>query len=321
MFDYNYIKTSDTEAVISRLTWPVWKLVTGRSDRAEWAIAEKPEDPVRFAEQVFLAAKEKGDTLKSVTIVECDNNYIESMVKNGKVVNRESAVEWAKMVYDTDPDYADTLFSYNGANIVTRAAILVINVGLTKDITEKFLAPMDNKTYKCLCDWAERIFNASCYIPNYLMSADTLLGQYGDIITEEHMAYNDGVTPKRRILNVKHGRSVVTIPIFVPERFDSATFEYDTLFGDEELVTDSVRDPWAVPLEKVEDVRITGITECIANLFGCVGIAKPVKRFEKIDNLAYRAGMPGNGFYDAIKGEMERIYATNSRGAVAYLEL
>lgn len=86
MFDYNYIKTSDAEAVISRLTWPVWKLVTGRSDRAEWAIAEKPEDPVRFAEQVFLAAKEKGDTLKSVTIVECDNNYIESMVQNGKVV-------------------------------------------------------------------------------------------------------------------------------------------------------------------------------------------------------------------------------------------
>lgn len=324
MLDYGYIKVSDNEAVISRLTWQVWKLALRRYDRAEWAIHEKPEDPVKFAEQVFLSAMEKGDRLDSVTIVTCDENYVENMVKNGKVINPETAKMWAKCVYDSDPDYADELFRYNGSNIATRPAILIINVELSEPVTGKFQALIDSKTYTSLYEWGKRNFGAECFVPPFLMSADTLLAEYRDIIMEECDIYkgDENFKAKPRILNVKNGKTVITIPIFVPEEFESATFEYKTLFCDNEYVTNALRDPWAVPLKsETEDIRTTGITECIADLFGCAVKVKPLNRFEKIDNLALKAGLPYDGFYDLVKGETERIYAFNSRGKVPYIEL
>lgn len=326
MDDYGYIKISDNEAIISRLTWPVWKLVTGRNDRAEWAIHEKPDDPVKFAEQVFLSSKEKGDKLDSVTIVVCDDTYIKNMYNNGKQVCPETAKRWAYTVYCDGIEDADSLFEYNGAGNVTRPAILLFNVELKVNVTHAFKALMTYKTYSCLCDWSKRLFGVECYIPPYYMSADTLLSEYGNIVSEE-CAFSqqmETAVVKDRAINFYDGKSVIAVPIFVPETFEGATFKYSTLFADEEFTANPVRDPWSVELYpecSAGDLRTTGVTEDIANLFGCAKSVKPVGRFEKIDNLAFRAGLPYDGFYDAIKGEMERVFAVNRRGTLAYLEL
>lgn len=65
----------------------------------------------------------------------------------------------------------------------------------------------------------------------------------------------------------------------------------------------------------------TGITECIYHMFLSVKSVRPVDHFLKTDAIAARASIPYDGFYDAIKGELERIYAVSDRGKYAYLEL